>query len=815
MSEDSSESDMLSSLQSRVEESDSLAPAPEEVENDAVEELNRIHSAELLGNHSFDSGAGTQDPFDLGGGYGLSSFDDRSIGSPMSFSPIESPEVKRQQFSPSKRDISTLEDLYEAYPDVGDGTTHIRVHRKSPSKMGGQIIDGWLEDLHRQITMDSFAQRYGGGTYEVSVRGPGNSRSLDPSGRMQARTLHTLTLKLPGTPKVFSSQEESGMDSRRGYSHVPGGESDQVTLRKMDLDFDREKRLLDRERELQKKLEDASNNRFDPRLMTHLTTLAEKRASEAKDFSATIISQLRQDIAHHQQTIQDLTQRLNDERESKVRLQTDFSQKIREEETRQVRDLRVQQEQQIAQLRAQQAEQVERMQREHERRISEMTERHQRDLSEIREMESRERERLRDDASRREKGLQDDFSRREQAFRDREQAIKEDFARREESARRDYEARLQQMERANKRDIEMLRSMEQNNSSLATQTSSMQITMMQQQVAQKESENEGLRMENHELRRELDSLKNKPLLQQVEETRTLGRELGLFGKDEEGEFDWKKGLFETLKGAVNQAPEMMKSLSETRQANQAAVMQARQQAALAARRRQHQQLPAPTPAPGMAMTNQPASRARSTPADAGKGFQPTPAPGMQGSSPKPFWDGGPPDPFSGQDLPPAPEGPVSFQPRAEEEEGFTMAEPGAPKSIQSPETTVSDPTETETSAPVEDSSTPADEVQGKEAEEGDFEFTPEQLNEFALQLNGAIEGGVIDPATFADGFIEKVGPEATLALVGRITADTFIEAVSSSPEGAKLAMVTRRGQKYVRELWKQAREKSEAALSQA
>lgn len=781
--------------------------APREVEVDAMEELDRIHNAANF----------SEDSFDLGdfGAYGMQ--DSPRPAAPIpSYEPIGSPQVRREEPPPRRRDLHSLEDLYDAHPELGDGSTYLRIERKHPARYGGRPIAGFIEDVHEQITMRAFVQKYGGGTYEVYVRGPGRGTTMDADGQYRERTLNNITVKVPGTPVMSGTGDD---DMATNSWDRSGGMSDRVMLKRMDHEADQIRRMEQRNEQLRREL--SEKNRQDPEFINTLTQLAERRAHDTKESSNIIISDQRQEISRLRDSLQDLQQKLNDERNSKVQLQTDFAQKLREEETRQVRELKMQHEQAVSQLRANQSEQIERMQREHERRISELTERHQRDLSDLRNTEARERERLRDDANRREKGLQDDFNRRDQAFRDRENSLKEDFARREESMRREYEMRIQQLERANKQHVDLIRSTESNNSSLAQQTANMQIGLMQQQVARLEQDLAAAHAENAEVRRELDRHTNKSLMQQVEETKTIGETLGLFKKDEE-EFNWQKGLFNTIKDVVNKAPDIARGLGEARQQNQMAVAQAQHRAALAQQRAASASrgLPAPTAAPGMVNAApprpQPQRNVSPHPADA-RPFSPTPAPGMGSGG----WDSGPSDPFGDGNLPPAPQGPPVVSAQAEEETFAASA--SVDTQPWSPSDPFAQPTQPQEGQSIEQASNPqVDEPQAAQPQQPQLveapaapepppiDFTPAQLEEFAGRLNEAIDNGIIEPPTFAAGFIDQVGPEKTLQLMNALSAEDFVAAITST--GAEIAITTRRGQKYVDELWTHAKEQAEARL---
>jgi hypothetical protein len=798
--------------------------APQEIEQDAIAELDRIHEAHRFAAPPADAmghlGVGMEP------NYGMS-----PIAAPMpqhpvgGFTPLERPEVHRREEPtvPSKRDLQTLEDLYDAYPEIGDGSHYLRVERKHPTRYGGQFIAGFLTDLHEQITLSEFAQRFGGQVYEVSVRGPGRGSTLDSEGRIQARTLTSITVKVPGVPVFDQGQPSNGGSMGTPTGSAWGREDPRVTMKRMEHDADALRRAEAREQQLRR--EAASRSNLSPDLMRQMNEMAEQRAQETRSASAEIITDLRDEKRRLTEALRERDVALDKIRQQLVHVQTDVQQRLRDEETRQVRELKLQQESSLARTKDEHAATIQRMQQDHERRINEMNERHTRECESIRQNEARERERLRDDANRREKNLQDDFNRRELMFKDRESSLKDDFARREDSLRRDYEGRFQQLERSSKRDLEVIRSSESTKAELAQQTANMQANLHLTEIQRLQSQAESAESQAQEAQRELNKHTNKPLLQQVEETKTIAETLGLMDKKEEP-FDWKKGAVTAVKSLIDKAPDIAKGLGDAREQNRVAVARA-QQAAHHAQVRGEQQrrrammqqqpgAPQMAAAPPAPVQQQPGAQPeqRSVP-------RPPPPPGI-GPQPR-TWDAGPPDP-SQYDLPPEPAGPPAPEPPLPSPTAGKPQEPAEPPIMAGPAPPIptaadgsphpSDmPGEAQKENPVADVPQETAEAAQQPVEQPAeqpvvVQVTNEQVAKFSEKLEEAIASGLVTPAMFADGFIAETSPETTLAIVQAIGPDQLVDAVAQQPGAQSTAIVTREGRKFVQELWTEASQKA-------
>jgi hypothetical protein len=768
-----------------------------EIEQDAIAELDRLHEAQRFTAPSFGSA-----PAAFDGGYGMS-----PAAAPMGFPPLEEPQVHRRHEeaapAPSKRDLRTLEDLYDAYPEIGDGSFYMRVERKHPTRYGGQYIAGFIADLHEQITMHEFAQKFGGQVYEVSVRGPGRSSTLDSDGRTSARTLTTITIKVPGVPVMDIDGANGGsqnMGSMPGFREDP-----RVTMKRMEHDADALRRAEAREARLRQEVFGKSN--LSPELMQQMTEMAERRAQDTRSASAEIITDLRDEKRRLMEAIREREAGMESLRQKLIHVQTEVQQRLRDEETRQIKELKLHHEGLIARMKDDHASTIQRIQQEHERRITEMTERHTREYESVRQNESRERERLRDDANRREKGLQDDFNRREQSFRDRENSLKDDFARREEMIRRDYEMRFQQLERSNKRDLEMIKSSESTKSELATQTAVMQANLHMAEITRLQHSTESAEQQAAEVQRELNKHTNKPLLQQVEETKVIAETLGLLDKKDE-DFDWRKGAVGVFKELVGKAPDIAKGLGDAREQNRMAVTRAQHASQHAQQRAEMQRRRAMGQAGVSPMTAHQPMVAAADDSQQRHVPRPPPPPGM-GRSPR-TWDAGPPEPTDASHLPPEPAGPPVPEAPPPSPQAGVPKEPLPPPITGGPVPPIVDtPSRGPHEMPVSEEVS-SDMPEAPEAPA--VQVTEEQVARFSEQLESAISSGIVSPGTFAEGFIEETSPETALAIISAIEPDQLVDAVAAQEGAQSTAIVTREGRKYVQELWLEAEARARKAL---
>jgi hypothetical protein len=90
----------------------------------------------------------------------------------------------------------------------------------------------------------------------------------------------------------------------------------------------------------------------------------------------------------------------------------------------------------------------------------------------------------------------------------------------------------------------------------------------------------------------------------------------------------------------------------------------------------------------------------------------------------------------------------------------------------------------------------------------------EAMGQFLNALEQAIASRAIDPAGFAEGFVARVGIEATAQLLDRYQPEHFIDAVRASPGGESAAITTHSGSRFVHEVWAEAAQLVQAQLAQ-
>lgn len=797
--------------------------APEGIEQDALKELTRLHEELDADPSRFQQ---QEEPFDpsygMGGGMG------GGFPAMPEFQPVVERTPRREENDfPGAREHKTLEDLYATWPDIGNGEYYLRVERKHPASYQGQRVVGFLEDLHHQISMREFSDKYGGHTYEVSVRGPSRS-----SGDGSDRTLKTIKIQVPGPPKTLSSDVEFGRSNGRG-SRGDGNYSENVELRKMELSFQERQAHQRREdaiRRQQREEQRREAMRQEPMMRSTLEELRRLHSQQTSTISGVhkeTIQKLGRDLEGARSALERKDQVIQQLRDDLLEVKAEASNRWKEEESRQIRDLKERQSSDMQRISEEHAATVGRLQSEHDRRIQSMTEAHQRELSGLRDAEARERERLRDDANRREQALQDEANRREQQHRDREQLLRDEFTRREESMRHDMENRIQMMERQNKRDLEMIRSTESSKAVFTEQTAGNQMSFLNMQLKQAQQAESSAMAEAAQLREELMRYTNKPLLQQVEETKTIGEALGLFEAKPEKR-DWKESLVDGVSNALQKAPEMMQAVMDTRQQNQNAVVAARHaqaQRAAAIRQQQANALASPPPmVPSM--------------------MGPAPAPQAVAPAPPPAWDQGPSDPSQGPPVPVHMQGPPMQEPP---QPSFApdvapprqpvpppvIDEPQVPvaaapdfamgpeiKKTEQPESGHQQSASGQETAPPSGPHDPfaAPGVQADSEEQQDegeepspqsagghgFEMNQESILRFVEQLELAIGFGVVTPKKFAEKFIEEAGAEATAQLIQQVTPDQLIQLVEENAKEQMPNIASRSGRKYITALWEQA-----------
>jgi hypothetical protein len=775
-------------------QSDPTDAAPEEVEFDATVELDRLHQAQRF--------ATTPQEQEFDDSYGVGGYQRPTA---MRYEPVVAPKEEQQEdLTPTSRELYTLEDCYSLYPEIGGGNYYLRVFRKHPTTYGGIRCSGFIEDIHEQISMQDFASRFGGHTYEVLVRGPGSrSATLGPDGRAQARTLSKVRLDVPGSPIISTTSGQDTMTQQQAF-FGRGGDDPRIELKRLDIEAESRRRQEKREEDIRRVA--LSGTSLSPDMLEQMERQATARAAEVRSASTEIMHTLKREsdrLASRNEVLETKNQEL---RESMMRQQTEMTLKLKEEETHQIRELKERHSEEIRRIKEDQAANALRMESEHRRAMQEITESTTRERDHLQKMEQMERERIRTDAERREQSLLSEHARRESQTR-------ETFETRIKDVERSYDRELRGIKDMRDREIESIRSSEKGASKFTEKTAEIQVSVMQGEIARLSASSDALSRENEALRAQI----NKPPLEAVREAHEIASMTGYKSGGEEEDFDWKKGLFKAVGSLIDKGPEMAKGLGEAREQNRIAVARAQHQARVAQARAQavQQRRPAAqmaSPMPHMATPEPPAQH------------RPPPPPGVV---PQRTWDdpSGPPEPGQAVGVPPVGGGPPMM-----DEEPPHYVNSAAPPGPQQPPITggqarsnmpapaftertpeAQQPEQSEQHEQHEPELDPfADDqaAQGHDDEAVEPEplaITPQMVSRFSEQLELAISTGVVTAEQFAQKFVAEAGPVATKQILDTIGPDQLVDAVANEAGGNKTAIVTRAGRKFVQELWVEAR----------
>jgi hypothetical protein len=750
-----------------------------EPEQDALEQLDMLDRSQGFGLPSdHDDPLAMADPTSFGGNLPLWQPD----------APPAPPPVPRIRTSMASS--KTLEDLYSRHPEIGGGEKYLRVSRIAPKTYNGHKIGGFLGDVHEQLSMSDFAARFGGGTYQVLVRGPG--RTLDGDGSYNAVTLDEIKVEITGKPLAISV-EDNDMSTTRGIGDERSMRSPQVEITRMQLEQENRRRSEERNERVMKQL--MQSQQVPQNLFQHIEEISERRAADVR----TTLQESAAATRRENEKLHDRLERKDEEiqqlRAKMVEVQNEASMRLREEESSRVRELKEQHSQSMQSVKEDHSKSVERITAEGQRQVNEMGARHTRERENYERAAQTERDRIREDARRREEQLVSDSRLREQTVRD------------------NYESRLAEMERSHQREIQNVKDNRDRELQSIKMASDGNLTMSEKaaqlQIASLTNELAMLRVKTEAQERELYELRaaaHKSPVEAIGEARDLMSLVGGDKGEEEGEFDWRKGLFQVLSRVGEKLPEGLERLGAARAQNQQSrdVAAARERAQQIQHRRQLQAAQQQQIDPRM--QPQPPSQ---MPVQRDVGIPGTTAPSWgesAGLPPEPGHANMPPAPHRPMPAPPAPSPvpsgsqgasrPRDPVPTTGEGPASTGFVPGFMSEAPPPPDPAAEQDVAEASAPLpkpfaQEASVPA--------------FTQEAVMEFSEKLEMAIATGMVPPAEFAKGFIEEVGPETAAQIIASIGPEQLADAVAAHESGKQTQIVTRAGRKYLRELWEEAK----------
>jgi hypothetical protein len=661
--------------------------------------------------------------------------------------------------TPSRK-IETLEDLYAAFPDFGDGIHYIRIERTKPMILLGRTIGGRLEESFDPIPLDEVQRRYGGKEFEISMFGPVKGR-LQEDGTPQVRRLAAVRVKLPGEPKgagVPTRPNEAPMvrgegsaaedRERRDYGTLRrqtenalaaapeivqrGAEQHAQSLREEISALRKQMSLKEAEavelrddlvEERRKQIESESKTRNEMMQQHHAATEAARAASEREK------AILKEGWDKERST---LTDAWNRERES-----------MRERIDQAVREANARSEGEMSRIRNDLSSVVAR----YESQIGDLSRRHNDERAELRQQIDAERNKAREEG--------------------RERITDID---------RQHQRDLMQLKEHHAAQLEQTRLVATSDEKANERMHKMEVNTLTERLTRAEAESKELRDEVDELRAE----QNKDPATFLQETETAARTYlkmvpaSEAAGSEEDKADWKKMLARGVMGALEKAPELAERIADrvmdVRQQNmqqqqmQQQSPQAQAQRRVAARVR-NQAPPAPWELPGLPV-----------------------APGTMQGAPEPF---GPPV-VVGPSFASAPVQPIQY--------GITGVVPASPSPSASPPP--AQPVQPLSYAPPPP---PQPQAQAAAAPPPQapppIAITQEQVVGFIDQLEAAIRDGVVTPAMFARGFVEQATPQTAREIVARVTPDELFAKLDSMAEGKQTAIMTRDGRAYVRAVW--------------
>ena len=688
-----------------------------------------------------------------------------------------------------------LEDLYALYPNIGNGTFTIQVHRVLPKNWLGKSVAGFVAELNEHISMSDFARRFGGQKYVVWVHGP--SARKDVNGQAIVRGLASVEVNIPGPPAMNMSpsgiseeDEEMGM-TQQGFGgqvrRLPGGggvavfepskPDPQVELKRMDMEQKRwesgEERQARLEQERLTAMREAT--RAPDRAIDVIREQGQRSIDEIRAITGQQAESLRADIERYQKKAELLEAELRDVRVRNAEELSRVQREAKGEDAEAIRARADMHQRELTRITDDHRVTLERLNESHRRDATETATRH---ADEMRRMESNglsERERLREDMSRREKQLQDDYLRERNLSRDTYEGRIQDL-------QRNFDREVAALRDGREREMAAMRLQYESQNSLAKETASMRISTNDAELGRLRADNESLRRELEELRTRV----HKDPLQAISEAKQLVDMITPEKDDDKGgddeDLDWKKIAASGVKTLFEKGPEIMQELGKMRAGGAPPGFAGGPPPGM------HPGMMNGQPPPRQMMQGNPQQQPQGQPqrqrrqqqpggpwAQGAPGFVPQQAPPAE-----PSWQQGPPPipPKAGADqgMQPASPPPIQQAPGAQQAPGHI---PPMQQVVQPPG--IPQPMPPQPEAPKA--------------------IPQEYVEEFVKELNDAIQGHIVNPNMFASGFIQRIGPEMAAHLVTTVTPEQFFEAIGTTPGGKGSAILTRDGQKYTRALW--------------
>jgi hypothetical protein len=742
--------------------------------------------------------------------------------------------------------LNSLEDLYRAFPQIGDGMTFLRVERKAPKVWGGAVVAGILKDLHEQISVQDFHGQFGGHDYMVSVMGPDVARSDDDLTQPKMREMARLRLQFPGPPAFgtapLSMNEDDYMlrGQQQGFPRAVPFIDPQVEMKRMELEEAQRVRQSNEVKELAGKYGQlvADASRAPEGVIKSLETAQDRSFTEMKQAHESVLANLRESNTNALRANTELEKQVHALQNEMVAVKTKAAEDVRNGETKVVGELKERYAKDFIEIKERHATEMSELKDRYNRELTEAKDRLNVEVRRVTDecrtkLDEQQRQFIKEGAEARERS-QEQVNQARSDARERAEQLKSDFARAETNLREDYKTRMTELQHSTDREIKSVkderdRTIQSIQSTAAGEakwtekTAEQRIKILESEATRLESKAENLERENRDLRAKM----NKPIPEAIAEAQALAGMTGMIRAEdapatsEEGEFDIKKSAVKLVGSLIEKGPEIAEKFQQMRAQNaqQRQVVQAQAQA----QAQQNGQPGARQLAPTQ-MTRQPPQ------ASPPQQRRVAPPPGMA-SAPPPAWQAAPigppmpssipgaPPPYQGAPPPgatgpmlrpavvygPTPEGPASAPAVGQQPAVAAAASPVQPPpapvqpaAAHEPEMPTQwmggPPAAAAQAAPAQPAATgPLDNIDPALIEQG--------MGRFVNELDNAIRDKVLSPLAFANLFIAEVGAPVAAQLMQSIPPEQIIQVVASLPEGDRSQIVTREGQKYVRAVW--------------
>lgn len=696
--------------------------------------------------------------------------------------------------------ISSIEDFYARYPEMGRGEWKLRVTRTEPKAHRGQAIGGFICDIFERLSQSEFGDRFGGGTYTVSLMRP---TSMNEGTLADYKTVREIKLRLAGEPKL---RGETPMQYE--------GSNNKIEVARLQLEERERNRLHEEKKRAEEKAE-----RLQRELMPNFYATTKRVVDDLSGMKEAQVEFWKGEVERlrgENETLRKAAQKEIDERDQALKraheenlslkqqardtdrnIESKLVEQVKNNYESRINDIRDSLTTQLNEARARASEERTRLNEEHSKKLQELT-------STISIQASDAQRRWDSERSQLFASMQQDRERSNKEAEDRVKQVERTYENRIADLRLATDRELQSLRDATAREIESIRQSERAQASIAKETAELRKEAIKAEEQRLRQELSDLRRENSDLRDRLDqerASKHKDLPTAIREAREMASHLGLVEASEierpEPEQSTMSQFVGLARQAFDSAPQILDKIMQARKEQQDAVLQAQamqtqaaqiqaQQQAMAMQQRQVRQLPAPQPQAQPQRQQQVAPRPQPRYAPPAMTMQPQStsvpfgaAPAAPPKAPVPF---APPPVTVGSPVQPI----EAATPMREETSDSSIEQ--APLGLMMP------------AMPDPEPGSAAGEI--TEAE-GNL------IVMFFQKLEVAIENKVVSPETFAIGVIDEIGAQQTASLLAQFSPQDIIETAQQLSPDTRIA--TRDGQKFVHRLWQVGGEKVAAA----